>query len=145
MAALSNDMKDFIVKRLACFETPSEVASAVLDQFGVKIERQQVSKYHADATEPPAKRWVAIFEATRKKFLDDTGAIPVAQRSYRLQELDKMSRKAREKGNFVLAASLMEQAAKECGDAYTNKLKLTGGDGGPIAHTVTVEFVKPDA
>ena len=36
--------------------------------------------------------------------------------------------------NFVLAADLMEQAAKEMGDAYSNKRKLvhSGPNEGPI-------------
>ena len=45
-----------------------------------------------------------------------------------------MAVKADKMNNIVLAASLMEQADKECGDAYSNKRKHehTGRDGDPI-------------
>ena len=45
-----------------------------------------------------------------------------------------MIHKAESKGNMPLAAQLLEQAAKEVGEAYTNRQRLehTGKDGGPI-------------
>ncbi|HDE2557988.1 TPA: DUF2280 domain-containing protein, partial [Klebsiella pneumoniae] len=50
--------------------------------------------------------------------------IPIANKAYRLRALDRMMTKAESMRNMALAASLMEQAAKECGDAYTNKQKV---------------------
>lgn len=47
--------------------------------------------------------------------------------------------------NYALAAQIVEQAAKECGDAYTNRQKVehTGKDGGPIeSATLTKEEYK---
>jgi hypothetical protein len=48
--------------------------------------------------------------------------------------------------NFGMTAQLLEQAAKEVGDAYTNKLKVesTGKDGGPIkTETTNLTHRKP--
>ncbi|MNU00697.1 hypothetical protein D3C72_2438940 [compost metagenome] len=36
-----------------------------------------------------------------------------------------MAEKVQNVGNMVLAASLMEQAAKEVGDSYTNRREVT--------------------
>ena len=42
MAALKSEVKSFIVQALACFDTPSQVAEAVKNEFGVVLSRQQV-------------------------------------------------------------------------------------------------------
>jgi hypothetical protein len=47
----------------------------------------------------------------------------------RLRLLDEMIAAAMEKRNFKLAAELLEQVAKECGNAYTNLRLLAGKRG----------------
>ena len=80
-----------------------------------------------------------MFHATRERFLTETSDIPIANKSYRLRVLDRMATKTEGMKNFSLTAHLIEQAAKEVGDAYTNKLKVesTGKDGGPIKTETT--------
>lgn len=142
MAALKNDVKAYIVQALACFDTPSQVVEAVQAEFQVKITRQQVESY--DPTKASGKalaaRWVELFNATRERFQNEISDIPIANKAYRLRALDRMMTKAETMRNMALAASLMEQAAKEVGDAYTNRQKLehTGKDGEPIQHNHTV-------
>jgi hypothetical protein len=62
--------------------------------------------------------------------------IPIANKAYRLRVLQRMATTAENMKNMGMTAQLLEQAAKEVGDAYTNKLKVesTGKDGGPIEH-----------
>ena len=52
----------------------------------------------------------------------------------RLRVLQRMSTTAEGMKNLGMTAQLLEQAAKEVGDAYSNKQKveLTGKDGGPL-------------
>lgn len=123
MAVLSNEIKGFIVQALACFDSPSQVAEAVKAEFGLVISRQQVESH--DPTKACsgglAKRWVVMFNDTRKKFREDTAAIPIANRSYRLRALARMMERAENIKNLTLAAQLLEQAAKECGDFYVNR------------------------
>jgi len=144
MSILSNEIKAFIVKELACFETPTVVGAMVMDRFGVKVDRRQVHAYDPGATNPPAARWLALHAETRKKFLEEAGSIPIAHKSYRLRQLDRLARNAIDRGNVKLAAELMEQAAKECGGAFSNKLKLAGHDGGTIKHTLSAEKAERD-
>jgi len=142
MAALKNDVKAYIVQALACFDTPSQVVESVQAEFKVKITRQQVEAY--DPTKASGKalasRWVEMFNATRERFQNEISDIPIANKAYRLRALDRMMTKAETMRNMALAASLMEQAAKEVGDAYTNRQKVehTGKDGEPIQHNHTV-------
>ncbi|HDE2558368.1 TPA: DUF2280 domain-containing protein, partial [Klebsiella pneumoniae] len=60
--------------------------------------------------------------------------IPIANKAYRLRVLQRMSTTAEGMKNLGMTAQLLEQAAKEVGDAYSNKQKveLTGKDGGPL-------------
>jgi len=141
MAALKNDVKAYIVQALACFDTPSQVVESVQAEFKVKITRQQVEAY--DPTKASGKalasRWVEMFNATRTRFQNEIADIPIANKAYRLRALDRMATKTEGMKNFALASQLIEQAAKEVGDAYTNKHKFehSGPNGGAI-ETVTM-------
>ena len=147
MAALSPEVKAFIVQALACFDTPTQIAEQVKQEFGLTITIQQVSSY--DPTKAIAKnlgqKWIDLFNATRSRFQTEISDIPIANKAYRLRMLNRMATKAETMRNLALTASLVEQAAKECGDAYTNRQKVehTGKDGGPIeSATLTKEEYK---
>ncbi|HED3851508.1 TPA: DUF2280 domain-containing protein [Enterobacter soli] len=133
MAALKGEVKAFIVQSLACFDTPSQVVELVKKEFGLSITRQQVESH--DPTKANgrglAKKWVELFHETRKRFQTELSDIPIANKAYRLRALDRMMTRAEGMKNMALAASLMEQAAKEVGDAYSNKQKVehTSPDG----------------
>ena len=135
MAKLAEAVKAFIVQRLACYDTPQQVADAVNEEYGLTVDRRQVQTYDPERSgQKPAEKWCALFEATRKKFLESVDDLPIAQKSYRLRRLQEMARKAEHNKNYVLAAQILEQAAKETGGMYTNRREITGKDGGPIAH-----------
>lgn len=140
MAALKPDVKAFIVQALACFDTPSQVVESVHKEFGIAITRQQVESH--DPTKVSGKglaqKWVELFQETRKRFQTELSDIPIANKAYRLRALDRMMTKAESMKNMALAASLMEQAAKECGDAYTNKQKLEHSGGLAVSSVASV-------
>ncbi|WP_312670814.1 DUF2280 domain-containing protein [Pseudescherichia sp.] len=141
MAALKGEVKAFIVQSLACFDTPTQVVEAVKKEFGLTITRQQVESH--DPTKANGKglaqKWVDMFNATRDRFQNEISDIPIANKAYRLRALDRMATKTEGMKNFALASQLIEQAAKEVGDAYTNKHKFehSGPNGGAI-ETVTM-------
>lgn len=136
MATLSGEVKAFIVQSLACFDTPSVVVESVKKEYGISTTRQQVESH--DPTKANGKglaeKWVDLFKTTRERFQTEIADIPIANKAYRLRALDRMANRTEGMKNFALTAQLIEQAAKECGDAYTNKQKVehTGKDGGPI-------------
>ena len=136
MATLKGEVKAFIVQSLACFDTPSQVVELVKKEFGLSITRQQVSQYtpgNAMAAKL-SQKWIDLFNATRKRFQNEIGDIPIANKAYRLRVLDRMATRAEGMKNLALTAEIIEQAAKECGDAYTNKHKFehSGPNGGAI-------------
>lgn len=92
MATLKEPVKVFIVQSLACMETPQQVADAVKQQFGIEIERQQVASY--DPTKSTgrnlSKNLKTLFEQTRLDFQNNLLDIPIANKAFRLRELQKM-------------------------------------------------------
>ena len=141
MAALKGEVKAFIVQSLACFDTPSQVVESVKKEFGRSITRQQVESH--DPTKANgrglAQKWADMFNATRERFQNEISDIPIANKAYRLRVLDRMATRAEGMKNLALTAEIIEQAAKECGDAYTNKHKFehSGPNGGAI-QTITM-------
>jgi hypothetical protein len=77
MAKLTAEQKVFIVQRLACFDTPSQVAKAIQEELGVTVSPQSCEGY--DPTKVTganlSQRLRDLFEATRKQFLEDTTSI----------------------------------------------------------------------
>jgi hypothetical protein len=124
MAQLSDAQKAFIVVRLACFDQPSEVAEAVKLEYGMDVTRQQVNYYNPETAEGErlSPKLKELFHATRTRFLENVQEIPIANQSYRLRELQKLYHA--NPRNAVLRADLLEQAAKEAGGAFTNKIQI---------------------
>lgn len=147
MAKLSEAEKRFIVQALACYDTPTQVVEAVKEEFGTVIERSHVAQY--DPTKASGKsvaqKWRDLFDETRKRFRQEIAEIPIADQAYRLRQLQRMSQEAMKRKNIVLAASLLEQAAKEAGGMFTNRREVSGPNGGPIpTMPTTIELVAPN-
>lgn len=133
MATLNNKVKAYIVQGLATYMTPSEVVEAVKQEFDLEVTRQQVSSYEPGkaAAINLSQKWKDLFKQFRDDFNNDIQAIPIANKAYRLNMLDRMARDAEKSKNRPLAASLLEQAAKDVGEVFTNKQKVdnTSSDG----------------
>jgi hypothetical protein len=128
---LSVEVQMFVVQSLACFDSPSVVVDAVRKEYGETVARQSVEGYDPTKKAGAAlnAKWKALFEETRKTFLEDTAHIGVSHRAVRLRAIQRMADKAEAQGNMVLAKDLLKQAAEEMGNAYTNRRELTGKDG----------------
>lgn len=143
MAILTAEVKGFIVQALACFDTPTQVAQAVKQEFNIDVTRQQVAQH--DPTKSTganlAAKWRVLFEDTRKRFREETADIPIANRAYRLRMLDRMASRAEGMKNIAMASQLLEQAAKEVGDVFTNRhqhdLKSSDGSMSPGVPVMT--------
>jgi hypothetical protein len=136
MAALAENVKLRIVQALACFDTPSQVAKEIKAEFGLDVSPQQCEAYDPNKRvgQKLSEKFRLIFAETRKTFLEDTSTIGVSHRAVRLRTLQRLIDRAESQGNIGMVSQLLEQVAKETGDAYTNRHKLehTGKDGGPI-------------
>lgn len=135
-AKLTREQQTYVVQALACFDTPTIIAGALKKDFGIVFSPQAIEVYDPNkkAGRNLAARWRALFEETRKTFLEDTASIAISHRAVRLRALQRMADKAETLGNMVLASSLLKQAAEEVGGSYTNRREVTGKDGGPLEH-----------
>lgn len=112
MAKLKPKHQTFIVTRLACFVRAPDVVEAVRETFGIAITTDQVHYYDPENVHgrKPAEKWVKLHDKARQAFLDDVSSIPIANRSWRLGELQKLYDKTK---SPVLKKELMAQAADE--------------------------------
>lgn len=133
---LTDEMRAFVVVQNASFVPPRTVAAAVKEHWGVEITPQAVEAYDPTkvAGSGLSERWKGVFAEARKRAIDEDADIGVAHRNVRLAALDRMARKAEGQGNLVTAAALLEQAAKEKGDLFTNArvLRGAGANGGHV-------------
>jgi hypothetical protein len=147
-AKLDREQQTFAVQALACFDSPAVVVASLKREFAVVISPQAVECY--DPTKKAGRnlshRWKALFEETRKTFLEDTASVAISHRAVRLRALQRMADKAETSGNMVLASSLLKQAAEEVGGSYTNRRELTGKDGKdlPVPVSPVTIFQLPD-
>ena len=144
MATLSNDERKRIVEELACYESPSSVAAWATETFGKEVSIAQVRHYDPTRSDKTGQQWVKLFNATRKTFNEDASRVAIAQKLWRLRELQSIAGDAKAETSDRLKA--MEQAAKEMGEAYTNKrlLEHTGEDGEPVQITFNSDPPPPD-
>jgi hypothetical protein len=123
MPVITDEIKEFIVKGLACYDTPTYVAEAVKANFGIEVTRQQVQVYNPNSAQPPAQRWCDLHAATRAAFLRDAAAIGIANKVVRLRRLDRLANRC-ERNGVALALICLQTAAKECGGMYENRRRI---------------------
>lgn len=131
MATLKEPVKMFIVQSLACFETPQQVVDAVRERYGIEIDRQQVASY--DPTKATcrgiSKALKKLFEDTRRDFRANIENIAIANKAFRLMELQKMYEDSGK--NKRAKQNLLKQAFQET-DGRVTKQEITGPNGGSI-------------
>lgn len=132
MAALKKEIKLFIVRSLAVFNTPTETVELVNQEYGVVVTKQQCEKYDPTkrAGENLSEELKKDFEKTREMFLGKPESIPIANLAVRLQRLENQYQKHSK--NRVAALNILKQAAEDMGGKYTNRQEITGKGGEPL-------------
>lgn len=119
MASLSDEHKQFIVERLAQFDSPTDVQKALKVHFSVDATLQQLSAY--DPTTVAGKRLSEklkqLFEQVRKAFIEDRSTIAITHASYRQRLRLQLLQLEKVKANPVMVLRILEAAQKdECGN-----------------------------
>ena len=131
MATLKEPVKIFIVQALACMDTPQQVADAVKEEFKIEIDRRQCAAY--DPTKPAgknlSKKLAELFYKTRQEFRENIMDIPLANKSYRLRELQRMYESWGK--NKLMRQGIIKQAFQET-DGRVTRQEVTGKDGTPL-------------
>ena len=144
MATLKEPVKIFIVQSLACFETPQQVADAVQQRFGIEIDRRQCEGY--DPTKFSgrnlSKKLTELFERTRKDFRENIEDIAIANKAFRLRELQKMYEDSGR--NKRVKQNLLKQAFQETDGRITKTDITTNGESLNAAKPTVIELVAPN-
>lgn len=113
MAALKEQVKIFIVQALACMDTPQQVANAVKQEFNIEIDRKQVQLYDPTkaAGKNLSKKYKDLFHKTREDFKKNVYDIPLANKAYRLKELQKIYEDW--KNNRLMKQGVIKQVREE--------------------------------
>ena len=144
MATLREPIKVFIVQSLACFETPQQVADAVMQRYGIEIDRRQCENYDPTkfAGRNLSKKLKDLFERSRKEFRENIEDIAIANKAFRLNELQKMyddsGRNKRAKQN------LLKQAFQETDGRVTQQQIDHTTNGESISKPTIIELVAPN-
>ena len=144
MAVLKEPVKMFIVQSLACFETPQQVADAVMQRYGIEIDRRQCENYDPTkfAGRNLSKKLKDLFERSRKEFRENIEDIAIANKAFRLNELQKMyddsGRNKRAKQN------LLKQAFQETDGRVTQQQIDHTTNGESISKPTIIELVAPN-
>lgn len=115
MTALTQEQKEFIVRKLAAFYPPSDVAAAFAAQFpGVRCDTNTV------VANDPRRAVVSpelfmLFRSERERLLDDPDAAPYADQKARLILLSNMVDRYKDNNQMAEARSVMQQIAAEQG------------------------------
>lgn len=140
MATLKEPVKIFIIQSLACRDTPQEVADLVKQEFDLILDRSQVALYDPTKRRGKnlSKKYVQLFEKAREDFDAGLIDIPIANKFYRLKEIQKMYDDSGK--NKVAKQKLLKLAHQET-DGRTIRQEHTGKDGADLEIKVIREFI----
>lgn len=119
MAALKTHQKELIVMNLAMFKTPTEVQTILREQEEIDVPLTSIIYYSPDHSPKLAKKWRHLHSDTRDKYIEETSTIPIANKGFRLQEMQRNYFHLRNQGNIVGAQAVLTDAAKEANDFYS--------------------------
>ena len=110
---------------------PQQVVEAVKQEYKIEITRQQVALYDPTkvAGRNLSKKLKDLFTRTRKDFRANIEDIAIANKAFRLKELQGMYDDSGK--NKRLKQNLLKQAFQET-DGRITKQEITGKDGKPI-------------
>jgi hypothetical protein len=141
---LNLEQKAFIVTAYARFEGTAEIIRSFRERYDLELTHAQANHYNVPgASCNCAPKWKELFQSVRKSFLDNVDAIGIANKTVRIQRLEYLCSLALTRKNVKLAAELMEQAAKEMGEVFTNRREVKS-DVRSVTATMTTDELRQE-
>jgi len=113
---LNDRLKEYVVERLAGFDSPGAIVKSLREEFGVTITRQSIEQYHALRRPRCAEKWKLQFVATRRAIIEGKAERGAANKMVRLRWRENMVLRAMEREDFALADRLLNSIASEVGE-----------------------------
>ena len=130
MTNLNPEQKQFIVQRLACFASPTEVKKELKEVYDIDVTTSVIAAYDPNTAQSKntSAEYKVLFVKTRKRFLESETDVALSHRAYRLQRLYGLLDHPLVKQSPKLAMQVLEQAAKEMGGLFLRQEKLDPRD-----------------
>jgi len=138
---LNNAQKAYVVRRLAAYDKPAAIAHGLKEIFDVTISPQAIEHYDPErpAGHDLATQWRDAFRAARKAYIAEIADIGSMGKPVRMRLRERMALAAWEEGNYKIANDILNDIAKEAGDAFAgrNRHEHFGAGGTPLTATIT--------
>jgi hypothetical protein len=113
---LNDRLKEYVVERLAGFDSASAIVKSLREEFGVTVCRQSIEQYHPLRRPRCAEKWKLLFFATRRAIIEGKAERGAANKMVRLRWRENMVLRAMEREDFALADRLLNSIASEVGE-----------------------------
>ena len=113
---LTTAQQEYVVERLAAFDSPSAIARSLRDELDIDIGHQAVGRYDPTRFRNCPRRWKALFEAKRLAILQDKGARSAAARAVRMRTRERVALRTIES----LAGGILENIARQAGAGFVS-------------------------
>ena len=118
---LTDRLKDYVIERLAGFDSPVAIVKGLKEEFGITITRQTIESYDPTRGRKPAKRYREQFFAIRHEILEGKATRVATRKGVRLRWLENMAIHAMAQRDYALADRLLGSIAREVGDRRPNE------------------------
>lgn len=121
--SMTEDRQFFIFRELAQLNSLSSIIRSFAEEYGgERITMQTVRSYnpHDWHANKYAKANAELFNKIRQNTIDQLEGIPIANRVWRVRELQGIYDVAKENSDPLTSMRALEMAAKEVGGLYTN-------------------------
>lgn len=141
---LNSEQKVFIVTAYARFEGTAEIIRSFRERWDAELTHSQCNHYNViGASCNCAPKWKEVFHAERKRFLANVEDIGIANKTFRLHSLSALHAMAMKRNNVKLAQEILEQAAKEMGEVFTNRREVKS-DVRSVTATMTTDQLRQE-
>jgi hypothetical protein len=106
---LTTAQQEYVVERLAAFDSPSTVARSLHDEFGIAVTRRSTSRYDPTRNPKCPARWTMLFHAKRQAILQHKGAQAAVNRAVRLRSRERAALRAID----ALAGNFLDDAVRQ--------------------------------
>ena len=129
---LTDRLKEYVIERLAGFDSPVAIVKSLKEEFGITIARQTIEQYDPTRGRRPARKYCEQFFAIRHEILEGKGVRAAARRGVRVRWLENMAIHAMAQGDYALADRLLASVAREVGDRRSGAAEARSNELEPI-------------
>jgi hypothetical protein len=113
---LSNKLKEYVVQRLAAYDSPGAIVRSLEEDFGITVSRTCILHYDPTRSRTTPARWRELFFDARKAIVEGKAASAAASAMVRLSWREDMVHRARAREAFGVADRILNSIAREVGD-----------------------------